>query len=103
MHARIENNTVVEYPIVNLRQRLPNSSLPADLSKDELLPDGFVYVHITPPPEFNTLTHKITVKQPEFDGVKWSQGYEAVPLSDEEAAEAAARPAAQQALSLSHR
>ena len=93
MHARIENNVVVEYPIINLRQRLPDSSLPADLSRDELLPEGFVYVHSTPAPDYSPLTHRAAAAAPAFDGEKWAQGWTLEELMADEIAEQTARAA----------
>ncbi len=85
MHARIENGLVVEYPIVNLRQRLPEVSLPADLKDDSALPEGFVYVHPSPLPAFNQATHKVLPKAlPTFDGQRWVHAYDVTPLTSSE-------------------
>ena len=85
MHARIENGLVVEYPIHNLRQRLPEVSLPSDLTNDAALPDGFVYVRPAPPPAFNSATHKLVQQgAPAFDGQRWVHGYDVAPLNAQE-------------------
>lgn len=84
MHAYIVNNQVVEYPIINLRQRLPEISLPVDLTKDELLPAGFVYVHPIPEPEYNPDTHRLQLILPICVDGKWQDEYEVVPLTAEE-------------------
>lgn len=86
MHARIENGAVVEYPIVNLFQRLPDVSLPADLSNDATLPEGFVYVHVTAIPEFDRTTQKVVEVDPAFIGGRWCQQYNVIelPLAEQE-------------------
>jgi hypothetical protein len=84
MHAKIQNSNIIEYPIVNLYQRLPQISLPADLTNDSALPDGFVYVHSEPAPFYNPDTHKLSAIMPRFKEGKWRAGYEAVPLDQEE-------------------
>lgn len=84
MFAKIENNKVVEYPIFNLRQRLPDVSLPEILNQDTVLPKGFVYVNASPIPEYDQSTQKITTVQPTFDGEKWNQTYKTVALTVEE-------------------
>lgn len=89
MHARIENGLVAEYPIINLRQRLPEASLPADLSNDAALPDGFVFIHPSTPPQINVATQRIAAAPPVFDGSRWVHGYEVVTLSEGEAQELA--------------
>jgi hypothetical protein len=95
MHARIHNNQVVEYPIINLRQRLPDVSLPADLSNDESLPLSFVYVRPVPPPECNPATHKLVQYPPRQVNGHWESGYDAVPLSAEERIEVEANKSAE--------
>lgn len=88
-HARIENGSVVEHPIYNLRQRFPEASLPADLTNDANLPEGFVYVWSADAPPYNPLTHKVVDAYPLFDGSRWNQAFEVVPLPQEEAQEMA--------------
>lgn len=95
MHARIENGQVVEYPILNLSQRLPNSSLPSDLSNDAGLPDGFVYVAPSAPPQYNPSTHKVIPGQPVRSGAKWVSGWTVQPLSPQEITERDSAQAAQ--------
>ena len=90
MHAQIKNGVVVEYPIINLRQRLPESSLPEDLSNDAALPEGFVYVHAVAAPAFNPATHKLVGGQPVLVGERWQVGYILVELDANEAAQAIA-------------
>lgn len=85
MHAKIENNMVVEYPITNLRQYLPNTSLPEDLTNDQLLPDGYVYVRYIEPPQFNPMNQKPVEKLvPELINGKWVIGYEIIDLTADE-------------------
>lgn len=87
MHAKIENGQIVEWPIVNLRQYFPNTSLPADLTNQAGLPEGFVYVKLLPPPTIDATVEKLVENFPVFvDGV-WQYGYDVVPLSEAEMAE----------------
>lgn len=95
MHAKIDKGQVIEYPIVNLRQLFPNASLPADLTNDAALPEGYVYVNSAPAPDYNPNTHKLVAKQPALVGDKWQTGYDAVPLSEPELQEALDRKSAE--------
>lgn len=84
MHARIHNSQVVEYPIINLRQRLADVSLPADLTDSAELPDGFVYVHQVPAEDFDPTSHKLIAAQPVLVDRAWQAGYQVVPLDETE-------------------
>lgn len=90
MHARIENGSVVDYPIINLRQWLPNTSLPEDLSDNTRLPTGYVYVLEAPVPTYDRATHKVVATPPGWNGSAWMTGWSVVPLSPGEIAEAEA-------------
>lgn len=94
MHARIDNGQVVEYPIVNLRQRLPECSLPVDLTNDQLLPDGYVWVSNGAAPEHDPSTQTLVPGNPEFAGGGWVCNYTVVDLSLEEVQERADQKAA---------
>lgn len=87
MHARIENNVAVQYPITNLRQHLPNISLPADLSNDAALPEGYVYVNSTAAPTFNPVTQKVQQGLPVLVDGKWMASWEIIELDDYEISE----------------
>ena len=92
MHARIENNQVVEYPIVNLRQHLPNTSLHADLTDNSKLPAGYVYVVPGDIPPHNPATHKaIQATTPSLVHGRWVLAYSVTQLDAEELAELAAQ------------
>lgn len=93
MHAKIINNKIVEWPIVNLRQRLPNISMPADLSKNDDLPDTFFYIRPLPVPEFNPDTHKLIGHEPILIDGEWRSGYNVVALSETELNEVLVRKA----------
>lgn len=85
MHAEIKDNTVITYPIENIRKHLSEISLPLDLTDNNLLPDGFVYVHQQGPATYNPRTHKAVAKQlPECVNGVWVIGYDIVPLSAED-------------------
>jgi hypothetical protein len=84
MHAKIENGVIVEYPIINLLQYIPNSSLPVDLTNDNALPEGYVYVNFSPLPEYDNKTQRIIQTLPIFVENKWVMNYEVVNLTQEE-------------------
>lgn len=83
MHAKIENGQVVEYPIINLRQRLPDISLPADLSDDALLPDGFVFINFAAPPLVAS-NQKVAPSQPVQQNGQWVQNWVIVDMPQDE-------------------
>lgn len=85
MHARIENGLVVEYPIINLYQRLPEVSLPADITNDAALPEGFVYVHASLAPAVNTITHRVEGRPPALIGDIWVEQWAVVAVDSSEA------------------
>lgn len=85
MHAKIENNTVIEWPIVNLRQLFPNSSLPEDLTQDLALPTGYVHVNASMPPAVSA-GEKATPSDPVLADGKWYQGWSVGPLSSDDLA-----------------
>lgn len=89
MHAKIENGVVVEYPIINLRQRLPDASLPEDLTNDAALPEGYVYVRAGEPPQYDAATQRIESIGPVLNGDLWFTGYAVVDMTTEEVAAAA--------------
>ena len=43
MFAKVENDTIIEYPIHNIRDLFPNTSFPAIIEQSHL-PDGYVLV-----------------------------------------------------------
>lgn len=83
MHARIQNDIIVEYPLLNLYQLFPNVSLPADLTKDESLPEGIVYVHPTSTPAFDPLTQGVRITTPIKEGSKWVTVWEVYELDED--------------------
>jgi hypothetical protein len=83
MYARIENGAVVEWPIMNLFQRLPQVSF-AEVIDNSNLPDGFVFVRPAIAPEYDTTTHTIALSDLALVNGVWQQEYTVVPLSEEE-------------------
>jgi hypothetical protein len=85
MFAKIENNTPVEYPIVNIAIRFPNTSFPSD-PRDADLPAGYVRVYAGPIPQASN-NEKVVTSMPVFSNNRWVQGYEVQPLTSEEVVE----------------
>lgn len=83
MFARIENGEIAEYPILDIRLKFPEMSLPSDLTDDSNLPDGFVFVNDGKLPE-NDGSKKYTEGQPVFKGGKWFSSYSLTEYSPEE-------------------
>lgn len=84
MHAKIKNNSIIEYPIINIRQNLSNVSLPEDLTNDNNLPEGYVYVNTSDIPSYDIKTQKIAEDTPKFVDNKWCRNYIVVDKSAEE-------------------
>ncbi|MNL02941.1 hypothetical protein D3C87_1234620 [compost metagenome] len=85
MHARLDSNLQVEeYPISDLRARLPDVSLPVDLTNDAVLPEGFVFVNPTAIPSFDSTTHRVVEVTPTLVDGKWVVTYDLVPLTASE-------------------
>ena len=86
MYAKIENNRIVEWPIVNLSQRFPQISFPEVVGINSL-PKGIVFIASAVIPAYNTNTHSIRLKEPALVQGSWIQTYEVLPLSNEEIVE----------------
>jgi len=82
MYARIENGELAEWPIINLRQRLPQVSFAEEINNNNL-PEGFVYVPDAVVPTYDTSTHSILLGDPALVNGVWVQEYTVVPLSEE--------------------
>lgn len=78
IHKIIDGTTVP----ANLRQDFPSTSFPADLSV-AVLPDGYVWVAPTAPPECGQFEHVVPADPAQIDG-KWVQGWQVVPWTPEE-------------------
>lgn len=90
MHARIDSNLqVAEYPISDLRARLPDVSLPVDLTNNSSLPSEFVYVNPVSLPAYDHTTHRIQEDTPQLDGDTWVAVWNIIPLTADEATAAA--------------
>lgn len=66
----------------NIRADFPNTSFPADLSV-AVLPDGYVWVAPTAPPECGPFERVERADPVQVDG-KWVQGWQVVPWTPEE-------------------
>ena len=93
MHARIVKGAVAEWPIGDLRKRLPDMSLPVDLRDNDRLPDGFVFVRFVEAPRHDENTHKLVEFGPVKQDGEWVYGYTAKPLNKTELKQAAERAA----------
>ena len=74
MYAIISNNTITEWPIVNLPQRFPQISF-ANPINNNALPDGVVQVGIGPVPQYNPAIQKPVLGNPELVDGRWMQQY----------------------------
>ena len=84
MYAKIKNDIIVEYPIYNIRALFKNISLPADLSKDENLPNGYVNVLTSTLPDYDNNTQRVSEILPIKKDGKWYKEYEVISLTEEE-------------------
>jgi hypothetical protein len=82
MHAKIDfDNNIIQYPIINLYEQLPHISLPLDLTDNNVLPAGYVYVHnVNTLPTFNAITQKLVETTPQLVNKKWVKTYEVIDL-----------------------
>lgn len=83
MYAIIENNQVVEWPILNLNTRFPQFSFPNPIS-DKALPQGVVRVHIGEVPDHNPALQRPVLGQPERVDGRWVQPYSIVDFTEDE-------------------
>ena len=86
MYAKIINDQVVDYPILNIRQRFPHLSLP-EVILDADLPAGYFCVQPGSPPAFDPITQRIEQAAPQRQGNAWVQAWRVVDLSGAELAE----------------
>ena len=86
MYAKIENGAVAKYPIIYLQSEFDNVSLPATITNDNI-PDGYVVVADSPPPNYERTTHHVQEIMPvkNAEGV-WTRTWEVVALQPELAA-----------------
>lgn len=84
MFAKIENQTVVEYPIMSITQRFPHVSFPS-YPVDSDLPKGYVRVYTAQPPVLDEYSKAIP-SYPTLVVDRWVQGWTVAPLSAEELA-----------------
>ena len=84
MHAQVADNQIVEYPIYSLHARLPNVSLPSDLTDDALLPEGFAYVRPSNIPTYDATTHDLVEAPPVLIDGHWYRQYQVVDLPPED-------------------
>lgn len=89
MHAKINPQTleVLEFPIDDLRAYLPDISLPEDLTNDDRLPEGFVFVNTTNTlPIYNPINHKLDDGTPTCVEGIWSVVYQVLEMTEAEQA-----------------
>lgn len=85
MFALVENNVIVEWPVLNPQRRFPNISFPTVIT-DNNLPDGLVSVRIGEAPVItNPATEKLVLSEtPTFDNGVWTLTYSIVPMTAQE-------------------
>lgn len=99
MYAKVENQTVVQYPysLALLYAEHPNTSFPASMTAQELADLGVVTVVVTGQPSHDSLTQDVNELTPVYNAQRgrWEQAWEVVSASAEEIAarEAAAKAA----------
>lgn len=79
MIYKITNRALVP---AHLRADCPNTSFPADLSR-AVLPDGYVWVTPTTPPQCGQFERVMPAEPVQIDG-RWVQGWQVVPWAPEE-------------------
>ncbi len=83
MHARIENDLIVEYPIYDLPSRY-GEPLYGDLTLDENIPAGFVYVEMETYPLLDMPNERAEYGEPYLKDGRWYGPWIIVPLSETE-------------------
>jgi hypothetical protein len=86
MYAKIENNQVAQWPIINITQLFPNTSFPVPIT-DNSMPAGYVIVHATPMPAIDNSVNKIVEVTPTRNNGKWFQTWQVVNLTPQEIAQ----------------
>jgi hypothetical protein len=85
MYAKIENNTVVQWPISNIQQLFPNTSFPLPIT-DADLPSGYVTVGVTAPP-VAAADQKVVPSTPIRTGSTWVQSWSVLAMDASEIAQ----------------
>lgn len=99
MYAKIENNVVTVWPIMNMTTHLPGMSFPEGVPESSL-PSGYVKVFSAAPP-ICTSQEKVVPSAPVFNGDQWVQGWTVLPkYSTQEEEELATKAAAEQEYAL---
>ncbi len=83
MHARIENNQIVEYPIYDLPSIL-NTPIVGDLTLQENLPSDIVYVQLEDRPFYDITSQRLEYGAPYLLNGKWYGPWITVNLTEEE-------------------
>ncbi len=82
MYAYIENFIVKKFPILNIRQELPEISLPETILAEHL-PAGYVEVHNVEPPAYDSFTQTLQEATPALVNGKWVRVWDVVPIAPE--------------------
>lgn len=89
-YALIENNKIKQYPITgtDLIRMHPNTSFPAGaLPTNIMLEYGCVIVQEAPPPPYDSITHKVVEGVPTLFEDEWTQTWNIISLTPDEAKE----------------
>ena len=92
MYAKIQNNTVIEYPyeLINIQREYPHTSFPSVLDNDFLKNMGIVNVVTKGKPNYNKTTQKVVEVTPIYNNVKeqWEQSFSIESITEQEFNEA---------------
>jgi hypothetical protein len=83
MYIKFENNAAVEWPIMNLFQRFPDTSFPEIITVDSL-PYGIAQLYTGTEPAFDNAIQKLELQTPALIDGRWVQNYVVVSLSESE-------------------
>jgi hypothetical protein len=85
MYAKLENNQIVEYPVLDLRNRFQDQSLPDKLNDDNM-PEGYCIVHPSCQPAGLGRYQKAVTAAPTYIESKWVEVWDVVDLNEQEKA-----------------
>jgi len=82
MFAKVENNAIIEWPILSIQQRFPSTSFPLPTT-DADMPEGYVRIHNSTIPTTSAF-QRVVEQTPVYNGEKWVQNFVVVDMTDAE-------------------